>query len=358
MSFDLSAEQKLLRDSILEYAVRNCPYDKLHQIFDSESGFDEGLWTGLLDLGVAGLAISEEHEGDGFGLVELAVATEALGRAAFPGPFLGHALAALAIDAAGSEEQKNRWLPALIEGEALGGVAFAESDSRWQPEDWTLAGNGALTGEKYHVLSGDRVDLLVVGLSGGEMALVEASGEAVCAENTPAMDRTRRLHRVQFDGTPYERLPGGARQSARVRDAALVLLAADALGGSQRAVEMAVGYAKEREQFGGPIGRFQGLKFQLANAAAAVEPGWALFFRAATAWDAGADDSPRLAALAKARLTEVYLQTARDVVEAHGGIGFTWEYDVQFYLKRAVFDYAFFGSPMVHYDRAADLAGW
>jgi alkylation response protein AidB-like acyl-CoA dehydrogenase len=290
--------------------------------------------------------------------VELAVATEALGRAAFPGPFLGHALATLAIEAAGSPEQKKRWLPALIEGEALGGVAFAEADSRWQPDEWTLAGDGTLTGEKCNVLSGDRADLLVVGMRGGEMALVETSGATVRADEVPAMDRTRRLHRVQFDGAAYETLPGGAEHSGKVRDAALVLLAADALGGSQRALEMAVSYAKEREQFGGPIGRFQGLKFQLANTAAAVEPGWALFFRAANAFDAGADDAPRLAALAKARLTEVYLQAARDVVEAHGGIGFTWEYDVQFYLKRAIFDHALFGSPMVHYGRAADLAGW
>jgi alkylation response protein AidB-like acyl-CoA dehydrogenase len=357
MNFDLANEQTLLRDSILEYATRNCPYEKLHEIFDSDDGFDSELWEGLLDLGVAGLAVSEEYDGDGFGLAELAVAAEALGRAAFPGPFLGHALAALAIDMAGSDEQKSAWLPKLIEGEVLASVALAEDGSRWQPDQWTLSGNGALSGDKLNVLSGDRADLLVVGLSGGALALVEA-GDTVRADEIPAMDRTRRIHRVTFDGAAFEELPGGREQSTRLRDAALVLLAADAIGGAQRALEMAVEYAKEREQFAVPIGQFQGLKFQLSNMATEVEPTWALYWYAANAFDQGTDDAERLAALAKARVTEVYLQAARDAVEAHGGIGFTWEYDIQFYVKRAMFDHAFFGAPSVHLDRAADLAGW
>jgi alkylation response protein AidB-like acyl-CoA dehydrogenase len=358
MSFDLSREQALLRDSILEYALRNCPYEKLHEIFDGESGFDDELWSGLLELGVAGLAVSEEYDGDGFGLAELGVAVEALGRAAFPGPFLEHAVAAFAIDTAGSDEQKKRWLPALIDGEALAGLAFAEAGSRWQPEEWTLAANGSLSGEKTNVVNGDRADLLVVGLAGGELALVETGGDSVRTTEIPAMDRTRRIHRVSFDNAACDPLPDGAKHAGRIRDAALILAAADAFGGAQRAVEMAVEYAKEREQFGVPIGQFQGLKFQLADMTGAVEPGWPLFWRAAIAFDAEDEDGPRLAALAKARLTEVYLQAARDVTEAHGGIGFTWEFDVQFYLKRAIHDYAFLGSPRVHYDRAADLAGW
>jgi alkylation response protein AidB-like acyl-CoA dehydrogenase len=358
MSFDLSGEQSLLRDSLLEYALRNCPYTRLHELFDADDGFDAELWAGLLDLGVAGLAVSEESGGDGFGLAELAVAAEALGRAAFPGPFLGHALATLAVDWAGSDAQKERWLEGLIEGSTTASVALAEDGSRWQPDEWTLGGDGVLEGQKLNVLQADRADLLVVGLTGGRLAVVESAGEGVSVEEIPAMDRTRRIHRVVFGGAPFEELPGGREQSGRVRDAALLLLAADAVGGAQRCVEMAVEYAKEREQFGGPIGRFQGLKFQLANMAAEVEPCWALGWHAANAFDGGADDAPRLAALAKARITEVYLQAARDTVEAHGGIGFTWEYDAQFYLKRAMFDHAFFGAPAIHLDRAADLAGW
>lgn len=358
MGFDHSGEQALLRDSILEYALRNCPYTRLHELFDADDGFDPELWSGFLDLGVAGLAVSESAGGDGFGLAELVAAAEALGRAAFPGPFLGHALAALVIDWAGSDEQKERWLPGLIAGDTLASVAVAEHESRWRPTQWRLAGDGALTGDKLAVLQGDRADLLVVGLAGGRLALVETASDAVVVEEIPAMDRTRRIHRVRFDGAPCDELPGGAEHAGRMRDAALVLLAADAVGGAARCVEMAVGYAKDREQFGVPIGRFQGLKFQLADMAAAVEPGWALVWHAADALDRGAAEATRLAALAKARTAEVYLQAARDATEAHGGIGFTWEFDLQFYLKRALFDHAYFGAPEVHYDRAATLAGW
>jgi alkylation response protein AidB-like acyl-CoA dehydrogenase len=358
MSFDLSGEQTLLRDSIQEYAVRNCPYTRLHELFDAEDGFDAKLWSGLLDLGVAGLAVPEDRGGDGFGLAELAVAAEALGRAAFPGPFLGHVLATLAVDRAGSDAQRDRWLPGLISGELTASTAFAEDGSRWQPEEWLLAGDGGLSGAKLNVLQADRADLLLVGLAGGGLALVESSAGGVTVEEIPAMDRTRRIQRVIFDGASFEELPAGRETSGKVRDAALVLLAADAVGGAQRAVEMSVDYAKEREQFGVPVGSFQGLKFQLANMAAEVEPCWALFFHAANAFDRGDDDAARVAALAKARITEVYLKAARDATEAHGGIGFTWEYDLQFYLKRAMFDHAFMGAPSVHYGRAADLAGW
>jgi alkylation response protein AidB-like acyl-CoA dehydrogenase len=143
-----------------------------------------------------------------------------------------------------------------------------------------------------------------------------------------------------------------------VRDAALVLLAADALGGASRCLSTSVEYAKAREQFGVTIGHFQALKHQLADMALAVEPARALVWYAAHAFDAIPTESPRAAALAKAHLTDVFMQVARDTVEAHGGIGFTWECDVQIWYKRAMFDRAFCGTPGVHRERAARLSGW
>ena len=143
-----------------------------------------------------------------------------------------------------------------------------------------------------------------------------------------------------------------------MRDAGLVLLAADAFGGAQRLLEMAVEYAKTRQQFGVTIGSFQGLKHQLANLAVEIEPARGLYWYAAHAFDHVREESERTAALAKAHLTDVYMQAARDSVEAHGGIGFTWECDVQIYFKRAMFDRAFFGTPATHRERAAALAGW
>ena len=143
-----------------------------------------------------------------------------------------------------------------------------------------------------------------------------------------------------------------------MRDVALVLLAADAFGGASRCVDMCVEYAKTREQFGVTIGHFQGLKHQLANMAVEVEPSRALYWYAAYAYDHEPDESERSAALAKAHVTDRFMQVARDSVEAHGGIGFTWECDVQIWFKRAMFDRAFLGAPSVHRERAAVLAGW
>ena len=157
---------------------------------------------------------------------------------------------------------------------------------------------------------------------------------------------------------PAEELAGGVDAAGRVRDLALILLAADAFGGASRCVEMAVAYAQSREQFGVTIGHFQGLKHQLANLAVDVEPARALYWYAAHAYDHVPDEATRIAALAKAHVTARFMHAARDTVEAHGGYGCTWECEVQIWFKRAMFDRAFFGTPAVHRERAASLASW
>jgi alkylation response protein AidB-like acyl-CoA dehydrogenase len=171
-------------------------------------------------------------------------------------------------------------------------------------------------------------------------------------------DLTRRLGHVSFAATPADPMPADAAALRKLFDAALVLLAADAFGGASRLLEMSVDYAKTREQFGGPIGRFQGLKHQLADAAVDVEPARGLYWYAAHAFDTGAPDASRIAALAKAHLGEVFMRMARTAIEAHGGIGYTWEYDAQIWYKRALFDFAYLGAPSRHRARAAELAGW
>ena len=169
-------------------------------------------------------------------------------------------------------------------------------------------------------------------------------------------DRGRPLSRVAIPAGAGEALARG--ELARLRDAALVLLAADAFGAGSRLVEMSVEYAKQREQFGVTIGHFQALKHQLANMALEMEPSRALYWYAAYAFDHLPLEAPRSAALAKAHITDRAMQVARDAVEAHGGIGFTWECDVQLWFKRCMFDRAFLGAPSIHRERAARLAGW
>lgn len=358
MDFGLSDEQRLLQDTVEKFLEKENDPTKLRARFDAEEPFDAALWQGLAELGLAGLVVPEAHGGAGLGLLDAALAAETLGRFAAPGPFLGHTLASLALVLGGSAEQQRRWLPHLAVGDAVGSLAFAEPGGVWQPEDWRFAVGATLSGTKEHVPYAARADVLVVGVAGAGLALVERARGGCVIEPFPGVDRTRRLDTVRFEGAAADDLPGGAAAAARVRDAGLVLLAADAFGGAAKLVEATVAYAKTREQFGVTIGHFQALKHQLANMALEVEPGRALYWYAAHAFDQLPEEAPRMAALAKAHLGDRFLQVARDAVEAHGGIGYTWECDVQIWFKRAIFDRTFLGSPAVHRERAAQLAGW
>lgn len=344
MNFLLSPEQLEFQSTIQRFLDDRCPSTRLHQVFD-RGEHDQVLWREMTELGLAGIALPEDFGGAGMEMIDLALVAESLGSRAAPGPFLGHALAGLAISWAGSDAQKHRWLPGLASGELLASVAFAEAGG-WEPEQWTLAGEH-LSGSKQHVPFAAEADLLLVGLADGGLAIVERGAEGVSIETENGADRTRLLSRVSFAATPAERLPMDTGVAAKVRDAALVLLAADAFGGASRCVEMAVDYAKIREQFGQPIGQFQAIKHQLANMAVEIEPARGLYWYAAHAFDHIPADAERYAALAKAHLSDRFLQVARDTVEVHGGIGYTWECDVQIYLKRAMFDFAFMGNPAV-----------
>ncbi|NRA02471.1 MAG: acyl-CoA/acyl-ACP dehydrogenase [Myxococcales bacterium] len=358
MDFDISEEQELLQATVRQLAGNECPLTRVREIFDGDSGHDPELWKSLVEVGLGGTAIPEEFGGAGLELLDLALVAECLGSAAVPGPFLGHSLAGLAVLFAGSEEQKKSWLPRLAMGDALGTVAFAEEGSGWQPNEWTLRANGTLRGTKQHVPYGSLADLIVVGTADGGLVLVETAADGVQSEPVDGADRTRRLDHVSFDGASCEALPAGPQASGRVRDAGLILLSADAYGGAARSLEMAVEYAKTRQQFGVTIGHFQAIKHQLANMAIEVDPVRFLVWYAAHAFDHVPDESERTAALTKAHATSVFMQTARDSVEVHGGIGYTWECDVQILFKRAMFDRAFLGAPRVHRERAAVLGGW
>jgi alkylation response protein AidB-like acyl-CoA dehydrogenase len=382
VNFDISEEQELLQQTISQYAENECPPTRIRELFDSGEGWDPTFWKGLAEIGVTGLAVPDAFGGAGLERLDLALAAETLGYTGAPGPFFGHALACLALAEAGSDAQKREWLPRLASGAALGTVAFAEDGGVWQPEQWRLAvgeafstsalaeakstwqpdeagaGGATLSGVKRYVPHAGRADLIVVGTAGPGLALVTREASGVRTEAYAGVDRVRPLDTVTFQGAACEPLPGGAAAATRLRDTALVLLAADAFGSARRLTDMCVEYAKQRKQFGVTIGHFQALKHQLANLAVEVEPARALFWYAAHALDHIPEQGPRAAAIAKAHICDVAMQAARDSVELHGGIGFTWECDVQLWFKRVMFDRTFLGAPSVHRARAAELAGW
>ncbi len=359
MYFGLSDERKLLQATLREFVAKELPPARLRRSFDAGSGSDAPLWRAAAKIGIQGLALPQRFGGAGQELLDLALAFEVLGEAAMPGPFLGHALASLALLLGGSESQRERWLPPLAAGEIVGTVALGEAGDAWTPEAWTLcATSGALSGRKTFVEGACSADLFVVGSAGGGLFLVERGAPGLRVDPIDPLDRTRPLAEVAFDGAPGEELPGGREASSALLDAARVLLAADAFGAACKLVRLTVDYALVREQFGMPIAQFQAVKHQLANLVSETEPMRGLVWYAAHAWDQLPGERAREAAIAKAHVTERALHVGRSAVELHGGIGFTWECDVQFWVKRTMFDRAWLGSPRAHRERVAQLSGW
>src|SRR5262245_12528990 len=359
MEFGLSEEQKLLHETVRGFAAKECPAPRLRELFEAGGGGDAALWRALAEVGVAGLALPEEYGGAGLELLDLALAAEALGHAALPGPFLGHALAGLALANGGSPEQRERWLPRLAPGEAVATVALGEAAGGFGPGAWTpRASGGRLRGAKAWVPCAERADLFVVGTAGGELALVARGASGLRVEPVGGVDRTRPLAGVVFEDAPCEPLLGGAGAARRMLDAGLVLLAADAFGAAGKLLELTLAHARAREQFGQPLAQFQAVKHQLADLATEIEPMRALVWYAAHAQDHVPADVEHSAALAKAHVTDRALEAARAAVQLHGGIGFTWECDVQIWLKRCMFDRAWLGIPEQHRERQAVLGGW
>lgn len=356
MRFHPTEEQLAIQDALKGTLEDAMPREKLEKIVQDGGDFDADSWNALMALGLAGLALPEEAGGSGLGLLDLAMAIEVLGQGAVVGPVVQHVLVTLALSRSGDTAIKDKWLPGLAGGETVATMALG---GEWLPQSWDVTVEaGKASGTVRFVPGAAAASLFLVGTAGGGLALVEA-GDGVSVEAVKSADRTRRLSTVTFEGAAATPLFGaGDPAVARLFDAALVLAAADALGGAQYCTDLSVAYACDREQFGVAIGRFQALKHQLAQMALEVEPARALLWYAAYAWDSELADSPRAAALAKAHIADRFVSVARAAIAAHGGIGYTWEYGLNIWFRRSIFDRAYLGSPGVHRARAADMAGW
>jgi alkylation response protein AidB-like acyl-CoA dehydrogenase len=359
MDFGLTEEQEMLQETVGAWVDNECPPARLRELFDAGAGHDPALWRGISEMGLAGLVVPEEFGGAGMEVLDLALVSEKMGAGAVPGPFLGHSLACLALVLGGSEEQKKSWLPKLASGEIVGTFAAAEENSRWEPTDWSVEEKDArLNGVKLFVPHADHADVIVVGCSRGRLALVHRGADGLRIENMDGIDRSRPIFEAVMDDVSADVLPAGQRVSGRVRDAALVMLAADSFGAAWNLVQITCEYSKTRQQFGTPIAQFQAVKHQIAALATDIEPTRGLYWHAAHAFDHLPDESERLAALAKAHISDRAMVAARQAVELWGGLGFTWECDVQLWFKRVMFDRASFGTPEHLRERVALLGGW
>jgi len=362
MNFGLSEDQVLLKETIRRYLESECPTTRVRAVMESETGHDPALWEGLASLGVPGLIVPSAHGGAGLELLDAALVAEELGYACTPGPFLGCALATAALLASANEGAAARWLPAIADGRAILTLALGEDGDEWDTARVsTRARDGALTGRKPLVPHAAIADALLVAAQDGNgpgLWLVERGARGLTVTALNGTDMTRRVDAVDLDDVPAVKIAAGREPVDRARDAGLVLLAADAYGGARRCLDMTVRYALTREQFGQPIGAFQGVKHQLADLATDLDPALSLWWYAAHAYDRIPGRAERHAAIAKAHLTDLFDRAARVCTELHGGIGFTWEYDLHLWFRRAIFDRAFLGDANYHRQRAADLAGW
>jgi alkylation response protein AidB-like acyl-CoA dehydrogenase len=359
MDFGLSEEQDMLQEMLRGFVQNECPTTRLRELFDAGVGHDPTLWAALAEMGIAGLVVAEEYGGAGMELLDLALVAEVLGEGALPSPYLGHSLACVGLNLGADEAQRAEILPALASGEKIATVALQEGTEGWSPRDWTAKLDGdRLSGKKAIVGHAELADGLLVGVQGGELAWVDAQAEGIRIEPVDGVDRTRPLAVVHFEGTPVMRLAGSAAETARLIDAAAILLSADAFGAAIKLIDLDVAYSLSREQFGQPIAQFQAVKHQIARLGTEIETARGLWWYAAHAFDHIVDESARSASLCKAHVTDRAMHVARQSVELHGGYGFTWECEVQMWFKRIMFDRSCLGTPDDHRERCAELGGW
>ncbi len=363
MDFALSDEQELLAATLRRFLADECPVARVRELVAKQPGCDGGTWKALAGLGVAGLLVPEEHGGSGLALLDAAVAAQSLAWGVAPVPFLGSAvMAPIALREAGSAEQKARWLPRLATGSCRVGVAANELVSRRDGAGVALR-DGRLHGAALMVIDGIDADQVLVPLHDGQsLALVDARGQGVAAKSLRTIDRTRGFSEVVFDGAAVGQWigePGRAGPACRrMLDAARVALAADVLGACERAIELAVVYAKQRRQFERVIGSFQAVKHLCAEMVAELEPARALVWYAAHAFDAVPEEASLVAHHAKAHLSEIGRFIVRTATEVHGGIGFTDEQNLHYWFKRVGLDRHLLGSPELLREQAARLQDW
>ena len=356
MNFALDEEQEQLRATARAFLAQSSSSPQVRTAMDSELGWDPAVWRRVAgELGWTAVIVPEAYGGLGLTQVELAVLMEEMGSALLCAPFFSTVcLAANALVAGGSEAQKGELLARIAAGEVTATVAWTEANGRWDAEAVAAVARreGAgfvLSGRKAFVVDGHSADLLLVaarreGTSGEDgVSLFTLPGDAAGLERRAVgtMDRTRRLAEVALDGVraPASALLGEEGRGwpilRKTLSLAAVALAAEQTGGAQRCLDMAVDYAKQRVQFGRPIGSFQAIKHKCANMLVQVESARsASYFAACTAAEDG-EDLPLAASLAKAYCSDAYFRCAAENVQIHGGIGFTWEHDAHLYLKRA-----------------------
>jgi alkylation response protein AidB-like acyl-CoA dehydrogenase len=348
MNFDFSDDQKQLRDQARKFLAEKCPPKAVRAVLDGKAPYDRELWKGLAEMGFLGVAIPEEFGGAGAGHLELCVIAEEMGRALAPVPFSSTVyLAGEALLIAGSDAQKKKWLPKIASGEAIGTIALFEGTGNPSPRAIRLsADGGVLNGTKKPVADGAIADVAVVvarnSSSGREsdisLFVVDMKGGGIEVKELTNLDPTRGQAEVSFRNCKAEPLgPAGEGWSilSQVLDRAAVLTAFEQVGGADRALEMGRDYALDRIAFGRPIGSFQAVKHMLADMYVSATLARSNCYYGAWALSTNAGELPEAAAAARISATQAFQHCAKNNIQVHGGMGFTWEFDCHMYYRRA-----------------------
>jgi alkylation response protein AidB-like acyl-CoA dehydrogenase len=370
VNFAFNEEQEELRKTVRQFLEAKSPESAVREQMDTEAGFDPAVWSQMGEqMGLQGLIVPEEFGGSGYGYIELIVVLEEMGRALLCAPFFSTVvLAANTLIHSGDDAAKAEHLPGIAAGETIATLAFTEENGRWDEAgiEATAAADGdswKITGTKMYVLDGHTADLLIVAArtgAGVSLFAVDATAAGVTRTPLATMDQTRKQAKVELADAPGTLIGTDGEGWAtleRVLDLAAVGLAAEQVGGAQFVLEMAVQYAKDRVQFGRPIGSFQAIKHKCADMLLEVESAKSAAYYAGWAASELNDELPSVASLAKAYCSEAYFHAAAENIQIHGGIGFTWEHPAHLYFKRAKSSELLFGDPTYHRELLAQRIG-
>ncbi|HVA68447.1 MAG TPA: acyl-CoA dehydrogenase family protein [Candidatus Binataceae bacterium] len=372
MDFGFSEEQEILRDSAKRFLTDNCSTKFVRQMMADATAHDAGFWSKIVELGWPGLLIPADYGGTGGTFLDMTVIAEEAGKALIPGPFFATALlGAPAIIEGGSEAQKKELLPKIAEGKYIATVALAESSGRFDAGGVELKAvkKGAdyvISGEKFFVPDAHVADCIVVaartgasGENGVTLLMVPAKDKGVTITQLKTVDMTRRLCHIKFDNVTVSganllgKEGSGWPTMRRTLDIATAALAAEMVGTAQKALDIAVDYAKTRVQFGKPIGSFQAVKHKCVDMMVSVENARSLTYYACWTVDEKLAEAATAVPMAKAYASDMAKNVTSEAIQVHGGIGFTWEHDMHLYHRRALAGEANFGNAPIHRETVA-----
>jgi alkylation response protein AidB-like acyl-CoA dehydrogenase len=363
MYLALNGEQRLLAQTVRSFLQKELPSSKVREMMATADAFDEHLWQKMADQGWMSVTVPSEFGGIAASWLTVAVLFEELGWGMVPGPFLATVgFAAPLLAAAGSAEQKSHWLPAIAEGTCRASVAYLEPEGGYEFDSMRTTasetgGSHRLSGTKMFVLDAGVADVVIVtAQEAGALSLflVERGATGMQVETLDGMDVSRRLTRITLNQTPAQRLDGctDARQAMdHALNAASLALSAEGVGGMQWILDAAVAFAKSREQYGHLIGSYQGVAYPLVDRTLDLTSARSAVYNAAYALDYRPDETREAVSMAKALVSDSYRQAGYTGVQTLGGIGFTWEHDMQLYFRRASGSWSIFGDPIWHRER-------